>query len=202
MEHLLVFFTSYSEHFIYFFLFAILFLSGLGLPVPEDAVLLSGGFLVYFGYTNLVPTLLVGFFGVICGDMLIFMIGQKWGAEVIRHKSVAHLLTPRRLTRIQKHFQKSGTLTILLARFLAGLRAPTFLLAGSMYMPFRQFFWLDFLAAVVSVPLVTYLGYAFAPQLEPLLRLLRRVEVIVLIVVILMGAAVYWYRRARKRQTA
>ena len=54
----------------------------------------------------------------------------------------------------------------------------------------------------MSVPLVTYLGYAFAPQVEPFLRLLRRVEVIILIVVILMGAAVYWYRRARKRQTA
>ena len=51
MEVLLKFFTSHTGWLVYVLLFAILFLSGLGLPVPEDAVLLSGGFLIYFGYT-------------------------------------------------------------------------------------------------------------------------------------------------------
>ncbi|MFQ5912910.1 MAG: DedA family protein [Nitrospinota bacterium] len=200
MEHLLVFFTSYSAEFIYIFLFGILLLSGLGLPVPEDAVLLSGGFLVYIGYTKLIPTVFVCFFGVLCGDILMFLIGQKLGTDAVRHKSVAYFFTPKRLSRVQNYFRKHGTMTILLARFLVGLRGATFLLAGSMYMPFRQFFWLDLLAAVVSVPLVTYLGYVFGPHLEALLKLFRRVEVIVLIVVILTVGAIYWFRRARNRQ--
>ncbi|MFQ5694218.1 MAG: DedA family protein, partial [Nitrospinota bacterium] len=64
------------------------------------------------------------------------------------------------------------------------------------------FVWMDFMAALVSVPLVTYLGFVFAPQLENLLRLLRRVEVAVLLLVLLLGVVVYWYRRSRNRQAA
>ncbi len=200
MEVLLDFFTSHTGWLVYFLLFAILFLSGLGLPVPEDAVLLSGGFLIYFGYTEYLPTVVVMFVGVLAGDVLIFTIGWKWGSDAVRHKSVKHLLTPKRLASVQRHFDKSGTMTILLARFLMGLRAATYLLAGSMRMPFRQFFWLDFLAALVSVPLVSYLGYVFAPQLETLLGFLRRVEVLILIAVLLGAGVYYWRRRSRKSE--
>ncbi|MFQ5692678.1 MAG: DedA family protein, partial [Nitrospinota bacterium] len=137
MEAFLILLTGQSENIIYFLLFCVLFFSGLGLPVPEDAVLLSGGFLLYFGYTDFLPTVLVGFFGVVCGDTLIFHIGKRWGTDAVRHRSLARLLTPGRLARVQRYFQKYGSMTILLARFLVVLRAPTFLLAGSMYMPFR-----------------------------------------------------------------
>ena len=71
-----------------------------------------------------------------------------------------------------------------------------------MRMPFRQFFWLDFLAAMGSVPPVPYLGYVFAPQLESLLGLLRRVEVVILVSVLVIVGALVWYRRSRKRQAA
>ena len=201
LEYLLVFFTNYSEAFIYFLFFSILFLSGLGLPVPEDAVLLSGGFLIYFGYVNFIPTILIGFFGVLCGDQLVFFVGRRWGTDAVRHKSVAHLLTPKRLLRVQNYFRQYGTMTVLVVRFLPGLRAPTFLLAGAVYMPFRQFFWLDFVAALVSVPLVTYLGYAFAPQFESLLKMFHRVELIV-VAIIFMAALLYWFFKIRNRQTA
>ena len=200
MEVLLNFFTSHTGWLVYVLLFAILFLSGIGLPVPEDAVLLSGGFLIYFGYTEYVPTVVVMFAGVLGGDVLIFTIGWKWGSDAVRHKSVKHLLTPKRLARVQRHFEKSGTMTILVARFLVGLRAATYLLAGSMRMPFRQFFWLDFLSALVSVPLVCYLGYVFAPELETLLMFLRRVEVLILIAVFLVAGVLYWHRRSRKSE--
>ena len=202
MEYLLNFFTSYSGWIVYVLLFAILFLTGLGLPVPEDAVLLSGGFLLYFGYTKFAPTVAAMFLGVLSGDILIFSIGRKWGSEAIQHKSVAHLMTPKRLARVRRYFERYGTMTILLARFLAGLRSATYLLAGTSGMRFRQFFWLDCLATLVSVPLVTYLGFIFAPQLEHLLKLLRRAEGIVLLVVVLLGIAIIWYRRSRKRQEA
>ena len=202
LEYLLNFFTSYSGWIVYVLLFAILFLTGLGLPVPEDAVLLSGGFLLYFGYTEFAPTVAAMFLGVLSGDLLIFSIGRKWGSEAIQHKSVAHLMTPKRLARVRRYFERYGTMTILLARFLAGLRSATYLLAGTSGMRFRQFFWLDCLATLVSVPLVTYLGFIFAPQLEHLLKLLRRAEGIVLLVVVLLGIAIIWYRRSRKRQEA
>ena len=99
-------------------------------------------------------------------------------------------MTPKRLEKVHRYFKRYGTMTILLARFLAGLRAATYLLAGTTGMRFKQFFWLDFLAAIVSVPVVTYLGYLFAPQLESLLKLFRRVEGIAVLLVILIGIAI------------
>jgi len=64
-----IFLINYSEPFIYGGLFLILFLSGSGLPVPEEITLLTGGFLVNLGFIRFYPTLAAVFVGVLAGDL-------------------------------------------------------------------------------------------------------------------------------------
>jgi len=64
-----IFLINYSEHFIYGGLFLILFLSGSGLPVPEEITLLTGGFLVNLGFIRFYPTSAAVFVGVLTGDL-------------------------------------------------------------------------------------------------------------------------------------
>ena len=69
MSDIVIFLLNYSEHFIYGGLFLILFLSGLGLPIPEEITLLTGGFLINLGFIRFYPTLAAVFVGVLTGDM-------------------------------------------------------------------------------------------------------------------------------------
>jgi len=76
--------SSYIEHFTYVGLFLVLVLCGMGLPVPEDLALLTGGFLVHRGITQYPATLLVSFVGVLAGDNSLFFIGRRFGTRILR----------------------------------------------------------------------------------------------------------------------
>jgi membrane protein DedA with SNARE-associated domain len=161
-------------------------------------VLISGGFLVYLGYTSFLPTVVTAFFGVILGDLMIFSIGRRWGTGAVTRGVLGRLFSPRRLHRVQDYFQRYGNRTILLARFFfAGLRATTYLLAGSMRMPFRHFLITDLLAAIVSVPLLTSLGYIFGSEIEWLLKTVRLVEGILIALAVAAILLLYLWRRRR-----
>ena len=74
--------STYIEHFTYAGLFLVLMLCGLGLPVPEELPLLTGGFLVYRGITQFPTTLVISLVGVIAGDNSLFFLGRRFGTGV------------------------------------------------------------------------------------------------------------------------
>src|SRR5258708_1015595 len=111
------------------------------------------------GSTALWPTLIVGYAGVVIGDLLIFRLGRKLEDRVYTHKRVGKLFTPKRKAWIVEHFSKRGVLTVVIGRHTSGLRAPTFLVAGASGMATWKFLLADALSSIVTVPAVTYLVY-------------------------------------------
>jgi len=80
MESSVAFLTAYIEEFTYVGIFIALFLCGIGFPLSEELILIVGGFIAFEGYTNIFYTFIVGFIGVVIGDLIIFNIGRKWGS--------------------------------------------------------------------------------------------------------------------------
>ena len=71
------------------------------------------------------------------------------------------ILTPARVAWIEGHFRKYGALTLFVARFIPGLRAATFLVAGVSRFGAARFAIADGLGALISAPLLTWLGFRF-----------------------------------------
>jgi membrane protein DedA with SNARE-associated domain len=67
---------------------------------------------------------------------------------------------------VYRFFARYGAWTAFFARFAAGLRAPTFLLAGAAHMRFRTFILADGSAALVSVPLLVWLAFHFGAEID------------------------------------
>jgi membrane protein DedA with SNARE-associated domain len=65
---------------------------------------------------------------------------------------------------------------VFLARFLPGLRAPAFLLAGTMHMAFWRFVLMDVLASLIFVPVLCGLGYLFADYFNLMKTWFQNVE--------------------------
>lgn len=149
---------------------------GLGLPVPEDIILITGGVLAHPDTHHLVLTVVVCMVGVMGGDLIIFSLGHHFGKRILRLPPFRWLLTPRRLKSIRAMYQRYGYRAIFLSRFLAGIRAGSFLMAGISQVPFRTFILSDGLAAMVSVPFLVVMGYIFAEDIEHLIDQLKRVE--------------------------
>jgi len=170
------FLSSYLEQFTTLGLFLALVLAGLGLPIPEDVVLITSGVLAHQGVTHLGWTIPVLYVGVLTGDLIVYSFGRRFGDAVLRHPRVLRLLTPARQQRIEQYFARYGNRTVFLVRHLMVLRAPTYLIAGAMKVPGWQFLLWDSVAALISVPLMVGLGYFFADHIEVLHRDLRRIE--------------------------
>lgn len=204
MWELVGFLTGHTAAFIYLFIFFGLFAGGLGAPIPEDLLLLLGGFLSWAGYTNIYLTILISFFGALVGDYLVFYIGRKWGAEILSHPRFRRWLTQRRLAKIHNYFDDYGGKTVFFARFFAGFRMAVYLVAGAIRMNARRFVLTDMCGAVLSVPLVILLGFFLSGRIGALLRTIHGARIIasVLMAVAVLGFIVYrrWFKENRGRE--
>lgn len=169
-------FQSYLEHVTTFGLFIALVLTGFGVPLPEDLILITGGVLAHQGVTRLGWMVPILYLGVLSGDFLIYSFGRQFGETVLQHPHFVRLLTPERRARIERYFARYGTCTVFLVRHIAVLRAPTYVIAGAMKLPRWQFLFWDGLAALISVPVVIGLGYLFADHIDVLQQDLRRFD--------------------------
>ena len=173
--------SSYIEHFTYAGLFLVLVLCGLGLPVPEELPLLTGGFLVYRGITQYPTTLAISFVGVMAGDNSLFFLGRRFGTGILRYLGFVRPGTRQRIERLKMFMDRHGNMAIFYARFLAGVRALVYLTAGSTGVAPQRFVVYDALGAVISVPLAVSVGYYFGDQIDLAIRYLGGFDRVVLV---------------------
>jgi membrane protein DedA with SNARE-associated domain len=189
---------DFLGHFTYAAVFGLLVAGGVGVPVPEELIQLTVGYLARRGVLSLVPGILVAWAGLVVGDFLLFRLGRSHGPRILGSRHVARVLTPRRRAFIERHFARHPVLTIVLARHASGLRVPVFALAGASGVRSMTFLLADGLSALASVPLVVGAGWYFAGHIEELKRDMHWVELAVALAAAI-GAAV-WVVLARRRE--
>lgn len=195
---------GFSAQLLYGLLFALLFLCGLGFPFAEEPVLLAGGVFVANGVLDPWLMLLATFLGVIVSDVLLYGLGRGLAMRLATSVALIRWLPRRRLVHGEALFVRYGRLAIFAVRFVPGLRAPTFLLAGTMRMGLGRFLLMDTLAACLYVPMVCGLGYAFADHVDTLTYWLRNVKRAILTLAVVLGIlCFYWYKKGKRlRQVA
>lgn len=196
------FILSFTGPITYAVLLGVLILCGMGNPFPEDTALIAGGYLSYLDVINPYVTVAICYIGVLTGDVMLYWFGRRYGQHIIEHKRFLRLIPVERVDRIRQSFKRWGHWTVFFARFLIGLRTPTFIVSGVMHLPFRKFLLLDGLGALLSVPLFIGLGYLFGNNIDVLSRDVRRVEhwVMAFFVVIVACWFVVWWWRSRREE--
>ena len=185
MPHL----TPLIEHWGYLAIVVFVLLGNLGVPVPEESILVLAGYLVWQGDLRLPLVLLVGVLSAIAGDNLGYWLGRRYGQAAIARYGRWVLLTPARLDATRRFVTRYGAFGVFAARFIAGLRFMAGPLAGSTGLPPLAFVAANALGAVVYVPTMVAAGYGVAYGLDEYLkgfeRVVGRVEHVVLLGAIL-----------------
>jgi membrane protein DedA with SNARE-associated domain len=185
----------------YVAVFAALLLCGAGAPLPEDITLIAGGVIAGLGYANVHVMAGVALVGVLVGDAAMFLLGHRHGARIMQWPLVARLLTPSRYAKVQEKFARYGNRLLFLARFLPGMRTAVYVTAGATHrVSFLRFLLLDGLAALISVPVWVYLGYAGANNREWLAMWIGRSQNgmwVLAVVAALVAGWLWWRRRGR-----
>jgi len=202
-DYIFNFLIVHSEFFIYSVIFLLLFLGGLGLPLPEDLIILAGGYLAYEGYAHLYMVIPIAIFGAVVGDFTVYFIGRSFGEGFIRFRYPKRFLSKKNLVKIRNYFSRHGNKTIFFARFVAGFRMAVYLVAGTLKISIPRFIFVDSLGAFISVPIVVFLGYFFAEQITLLLLIINRLKFSILFILIIFCVLYYIYKKKRpQRQTS
>lgn len=156
---------------------ALLFLlCGLGLPLPEELVLLAAGYICGRQQAVLHWMMLWCAGAILLGDLLPFVLGRVFGARLLRLRWMRLLINKQRLAMFDRWFRRRGDLVILIARFLAGIRVVAFFTAGTMKMSWTRFLLLDGLGITLIVPLLTYLGFQSTGFIDDLVAKIQSFE--------------------------
>jgi membrane protein DedA with SNARE-associated domain len=178
-------------------------LCGLGLPLPEEIVLLAAGFLCAQKPDEIsLPLMMTSCAtAILVGDLLPFLGGRVFGVRLLRLRWMRYFITRQRLASFDRWFRRRGDMVIIIARFLAGLRVVAFFTAGTMKMPWRRFLFLDGLGIVLLVPILVWLGFHGAPFIKTMIQTVQEVERGILWTaagVAVLGSLWWWLRRRRQ----
>jgi membrane protein DedA with SNARE-associated domain len=180
--------------------FLALVAAGLGLPIPEDIMLLAAGVLVHRGEVSYAGALATCALGVAIGDTTIFLLARRLGPAALERRPLRWVITPERRVKVEEMFRKRGKVIVFMGRHMAGLRAPIFAMAGINGIKLRDFWLYDGLGLCVSAPVVIGIGWWLADELDKAKEHLHRFETGVVIVLAVVIIALFVWRKLRRQK--
>ena len=150
------------EHFSYTAVFFLLAFAGFLVPIPEEIIIITVGYVVAAGFGNMYVALIDCILGIFIGDNLLFWLSKSHNPLIKKlKKRIKQKAVQKFKINLKKHIGK----TIFLARFIVGLRIFGPVLAGSLHVKSRTFQFYNTLAILIYVPIFLFLGYHFHNQL-------------------------------------
>ncbi len=154
----------------YPFIFVALLASGVGVPIPEDVPLIAAGVMAAAGGMGVwTVSLACGVF-VLTRDVFMFGLGYRYGVELLENRWASRIVRPHLVRKFQERLRKNDKVVVFTGRFMPGLRGPIFFAAGVAKVRPAKFLLIDTLAALISIPLWVWLGYAFADHFDVLVE--------------------------------
>ena len=175
---------------LYFLLTGVLLLCGFGLPLPEDVILITGGYLAYSGYMDVYIFLPLALAGVLLGDCSVFMIGKKTGDSILNHRFLSKFIKPFHIKKAKAVIEKYHDRIFFLARFFPGFRSAIFYTGGALKTKFAKFFLYDSIAALISVPALVLASYFAGEYIDEVLKVAKGVQTVLIlagIVIVIYG---------------
>ena len=191
---------AWIGHYGYFGLFALLVLGIVGVPVPDETLLMFTGYLVFKQKLALVPTIISAFLGSVCGISISYTLGRTLGLYLVHR--VGHFLhiDAAKLDHVRVWYDRRGKYALVLAYFIPGIRHLAAYVAGSAELSLMVFALFAYTGALLWCSSFIMLGYFLGDEWRRLSGSVHRYAIVGTCVVIVIGAIVFVL--ARRRQTS
>ncbi len=130
-----------------------------GLFIPGELALLTGGFIAQQGHADLRLMMAVATVGAVGGDSAGYEIGRHFGPALQRSR-LGRSVGAERWARAEHYIHTKGGRAIFLGRFVGVLRALVPAVAGATRMPYRRFLGWNAAGALIWAPGTVLAGYA------------------------------------------
>lgn len=176
-----------------------LFLGGVGIPVPENPVLLGGGYAIHKQVSPPISSPCLWFLAILCGDLLLFAVAYWIFTRPAISTRLTRYVGKRRLDRYQRALACWGGLVLFLARFTFGLRAVAYIVGGAARYPWPRFVVVDGLGVAIQVVLFVGIGYYGGEKIEWARAAGERIALLLGIVVLLTILVTWLFSATMKK---
>lgn len=185
MEALLGLFREYGL----WLTFGGILLESTGLPIPGEAILLFSGVMAAQGEMNLLLIPAVAAMAILVADSAWFLVGRQRGMAILGLACRVTFNADRCVSVATRSLHRWGWLSVLVGKFLIGVRMTIPPLAGGIQMPYGRFLALDLVGASAWASLFASLGYTFHRQIAGLLTFVQHLNAAVIVAGILAAFA-------------
>jgi membrane-associated protein len=197
--------------FAYFGFLAIVFAESgimIGFFLPGDSLLFVAGFFSYLGsqpdanaiMPNIALVSLGAFVAAVAGDQVGYMFGRRVGPSLFRRPD-SKVFKQKYLVSAEEFFERHGSKTIIIARFVPIVRTFAPIVAGAGKMRYRTFVSYNVIGGFVWAVGLTQAGYWLGKTFPSLGESIDKV-VIVIVLVSLLPIGIEFLRHRRKKRKA
>jgi membrane protein DedA with SNARE-associated domain len=181
-------------------LFALVAIEGCGIPLPGETALITSAVLAGTGHFNIAEVIAVAAAGAIVGDNTGYWIARKGGRALIVRLPLARRALPRLLPRSEAFFARHGPKTVVIARFIAGLRETAAWLAGLSRMYWPKFFLFNAIGGILWATTIGLAAYYFGQKaVEAVTKYGLYAAAVIVVVAVLAFFGYRWLHRRRDR---
>lgn len=141
----------------------------IGFFLPGDSLLFTAGFLAHTGILHINIHLLVFlvFLAAVAGDSVGYTFGRRVGRKLFNRPN-SLLFRQENIQHAEHFYEKHGSLTIIIARFIPVVRTFAPIVAGVGKMRYATFIIFNLIGGLLWAAAVTYLGYFVGSWLSKL----------------------------------
>jgi len=149
-------------------IFAAFVISGIGLHLSEDFILVPAGI---FAYEQCVATgswdwfiqaSFAAWLGIVVGDAGWIWICRHFGGKLLGWRAFRKLIGPRTLLEVKYEMDRRGAWALLIARFIPGARTPMVTMSGIMQLGWWKILAVEAAGVLVTAPLQMGIGVGVA----------------------------------------
>jgi membrane protein DedA with SNARE-associated domain len=170
-------------------------------PVPDDALLLVTGSLVYKGELAYIPSVVAGTLGSACGMTVSYSLGRWFGQRFVERVGRLVGLDAGRLDAGRSWYLRWGKLSLFFGYFVPGLRHVAAFVAGSSGLSWPPFALLGYSGGLVWAMGMVTLGYFFGAEWAHVSARVHRMLFLAfgsVLIVLAVGVGIIRHRRRRR----
>ncbi|WP_448163424.1 DedA family protein [Bacillus mobilis] len=186
---------SYIEQYGYWALFFCLWLGIIGMPIPDEMIVMSGGFVSSLGILSVIPAFLLTYFGVVSGLSLGYILGKIFGTKVLdklmKKKRAKYLL------KSQQMVEKYGHYALVTSYFIPVVRHIVPYLVGMNNMSFKMYALYSYTTGFVWTLVYFVLGSSFGQHINRIVAIAIEYGVYFGGLVFVVASGTYLYKQRR-----
>lgn len=194
MSHVFAWIAQYG----YGAIFLLLMLGVVGLPVPDETLLVYCGYLIFKGVMHPVYAFFAALCGSWCGISLSYTIGRTAGLGVVNKFGRFLHIDEKKLDKVHAWFDRVGHWALLIGYYIAGVRHFTAIVAGTSKLKFTHFMLFAWTGGLLWVATFLTLGYFLGENWERIAETIHH-YVLYFSLAILVAIGVYVLIRRRKQ---